>query len=112
MSPLIKLMISVNLIYLKFLLTIVYTREKLSTTLDSVYKSSDPYIKMRSFYVQNRRAKVYNNKYNEVLKIKKRIKHLKNYYSKNLKNIYFCYYCSNIFLFLSLQANANNIKKS
>ena len=50
----------------EFPINFVYKREKLSTTLDSVYKSSDPYIKMRSFYVQNRRAKVYNNKYNEV----------------------------------------------
>ena len=43
----------------------IYKREELSTMFDSVYKSSDPYIKMTSFYIQNRRAKVYNNKYNE-----------------------------------------------
>ena len=46
-------------------INIIDVREKLSATLDSVYNSSDPYIKMRSFYTQNRRATVYNNKYNE-----------------------------------------------
>jgi phospholipid-binding lipoprotein MlaA len=46
-------------------INIIDAREKLSTTLDSVYRSSDPYIKMRSFYLQNRRATVYSNKYNE-----------------------------------------------
>ena len=46
-------------------INIVAVREKLSGTLESVYNSSDPYIKMRSFYIQNRRATVYNNEYNE-----------------------------------------------
>ena len=46
-------------------INIIVVREKLSATLDSVYNSSDPYIKMRSFYIQNRRATVYNNEYNE-----------------------------------------------
>lgn len=50
---------------LEFPINFIYKREKLSATLDSVYNSSDPYIKMRSFYIQNRRASVYNNKYNE-----------------------------------------------
>ena len=50
---------------LEFPINFVYKREKLSATLDAVYNSSDPYIKMRSFYIQNRRATVYNNKYNE-----------------------------------------------
>ena len=44
---------------------IIDVREKLSATLNSIYNSSDPYIKMRSFYIQNRRATVYNNQYNE-----------------------------------------------
>ena len=46
-------------------INIVTVREKLSGTLESVYNSSDPYIKMRSFYIQNRRAAVYNNEYNK-----------------------------------------------
>ena len=46
-------------------INIVTVREKLSGTLESVYNSSDPYIKMRSFYIQNRRANVYNNDYNK-----------------------------------------------
>ena len=46
-------------------INIIALREKLSGTLESVYNSSDPYIKMRSFYIQNRRANVYNNKYNK-----------------------------------------------
>lgn len=49
----------------EFPINFVYKREKLSGTLDTVYNSSDPYIKMRSFYTQNRRGTVYNNKYNE-----------------------------------------------
>ena len=44
---------------------IIDKRSKLSDTLDSIKKSSDPYIKMRSYYVQNRRAIVYDKKYNE-----------------------------------------------
>ena len=46
-------------------INIVAVREKISGTLESVYNSSDPYIKMRSFYIQNRRATVYNNEYNK-----------------------------------------------
>ena len=46
-------------------INIVAVRDKLSSTLESVYNSSDPYIKMRSFYIQNRRATVYNNEYNK-----------------------------------------------
>ena len=56
---------------LEFPINFVYKREELSNTLDSVYSSSDPYIKMRSFYIQNRRATVYNNKYNEAKDKKK-----------------------------------------
>ena len=47
-------------------INIVVKREKLSPTLSSIYSSSDPYIKMRSFYIQNRRGTVNNNQYNEV----------------------------------------------
>ena len=50
---------------------IIDKRNKLSDTLESINKSSDPYIKMRSYYVQNRRAIVYDKKYNEVKNKKK-----------------------------------------
>ena len=48
------------------------------------------------------------------LKTKKRMKHLKNYYSKNkIKKTFFLIFITQIFIsFLSLQANANNINKS
>ena len=39
------------------------TRSKLSKTIDNIYESPDPYIKLRSFYIQNRRNNVYGKKY-------------------------------------------------
>ena len=50
---------------------IIDSREKLSDTIDSIYKSSDPYIKMRSFYLQNRRSIVNSNKKNRKLELEK-----------------------------------------
>ena len=50
---------------------IIDSREKLSDTIDSIYKSSDPYIKMRSFYLQNRRSTVNSNKKNRKLELEK-----------------------------------------
>ena len=50
---------------------IIHSREKLSDTIDSIYKSSDPYIKMRSFYLQNRRSTVNSNKKNRKLELEK-----------------------------------------
>ncbi|MBC8304502.1 MAG: VacJ family lipoprotein, partial [Pelagibacterales bacterium] len=50
---------------------IVHSREKLSDTIDSIYKSSDPYIKMRSFYLQNRRSIVNSGTINKKLELKK-----------------------------------------
>jgi phospholipid-binding lipoprotein MlaA len=50
---------------------IVHSREKLSDTIDSIYKSSDPYIKMRSFYLQNRRSIVNSSTNNKKLELKK-----------------------------------------
>ena len=50
---------------------IIHSREKLSDTIDSIYKSSDPYIKMRSFYLQNRRSIVNSNKKNRKLELEK-----------------------------------------
>jgi len=50
---------------------IIHSREKLSDTIDSIYKSSDPYIKMRSFYLQNRRSIVNSSTINKKLELKK-----------------------------------------
>ncbi len=38
---------------------------KFSQAINRVYNSPDPYIKMRSYYIQNRRNKVYSEKYHE-----------------------------------------------
>lgn len=40
-------------------------REKFSKAIDGIYKSPDPYVKMRSYYMQNRRNSVYNERYND-----------------------------------------------
>ena len=40
-------------------------RSKMSKTIDNIYLSADPYIKVRSFYLQNRRSEIYNEKYIE-----------------------------------------------
>ena len=50
---------------------IIHSRERLSDAIDSIYKSSDPYIKMRSFYLQNRRSTVNSNKKNRKLELQK-----------------------------------------
>jgi phospholipid-binding lipoprotein MlaA len=44
-------------------LNVIDTRSKLSKTIDNIYESPDPYIKLRSFYIQNRRNNVYGKKY-------------------------------------------------
>lgn len=44
-------------------LNAIDTRSKLSKTIDNIYESPDPYIKLRSFYIQNRRNNVYGKKY-------------------------------------------------
>ena len=40
-------------------------RSKMSKTIDNIYLSTDPYIKVRSFYLQNRRSEIYSKKYIE-----------------------------------------------
>ena len=35
----------------------------MSKTLDNIYLSADPYVKVRSFYLQNRRNEIYSEKY-------------------------------------------------
>ena len=40
-------------------------RSKMSKTVDNIYLSTDPYIKVRTFYLQNRRNEFYSKKYIE-----------------------------------------------
>ena len=42
---------------------IIDNRGKMSKTIDNIYLSADPYIKIRSFYLQNRRNEIYRKKY-------------------------------------------------
>ena len=46
-------------------INIIDKRGKMSKTIDNIYLSADPYIKIRSFYLQNRRNEIYNDKYIE-----------------------------------------------
>ncbi len=46
-------------------INIIDKRSKMSKTIDNSYLSTDPYIKIRSFYLQNRRNEIYGEKYNE-----------------------------------------------
>ena len=45
---------------------VIDTRTKLSNTLDKLYNSPDPYTKMKSYYIQSRRKKVYNETYHNI----------------------------------------------
>ena len=36
---------------------------KISKTIDNIFESPDPYVKLRSYYIQNRRNKVYGKNY-------------------------------------------------
>ena len=46
-------------------INIIDKRGKMSKTVDNIYLSADPYIKIRSFYLQNRRNEIYSEKYIE-----------------------------------------------
>ena len=52
-----------NLTLLETPLETIDTRSKISKTIDNVYESPDPYVKLRSYYIQNRRNKVYGKNY-------------------------------------------------
>ncbi len=45
---------------------LVDKRSKISKSIENIYKSPDPYTKMKSYYIQNRRKNVYGDKYLEV----------------------------------------------
>ena len=44
-------------------INIIDKRGKMSKAIDNIYLSADPYIKIRSFYLQNRRNEIYGKKY-------------------------------------------------
>ena len=46
-------------------ISMIDMRSKMSKTIDNIYLSTDPYIKVRSFYLQNRRNEIYGKKYIE-----------------------------------------------
>ena len=52
-----------NLKLIEIPIDTIDTRAKLSKTIDNIYESADPYIKLRSFYIQNRRNVVYDKNY-------------------------------------------------
>ena len=45
---------------------IIDKRGKLSNSIDTIYDSADPYTKLKSYYIQNRRKQVYSEKYHEI----------------------------------------------
>ena len=45
---------------------LVDKRSKLAKNIENIYKSPDPYTKMKSYYIQNRRKNVYGDEYLEV----------------------------------------------
>jgi phospholipid-binding lipoprotein MlaA len=45
--------------------SIIDKRGKLSDSIDTIYNSADPYTKMKSYYIQNRRKQVYGQKYHD-----------------------------------------------
>ena len=47
-------------------LNIIDKRGKVSDIIDTIYNSADPYTKIKSYYIQNRRKQVYNEKYHEI----------------------------------------------
>jgi len=55
-----------NLKLIEIPIDTIDTRAKLSKTIDNIYESADPYIKLRSFYIQNRRNVVYDEKYSDL----------------------------------------------
>ena len=47
-------------------LNIIDKRGKISDTINTIYNSADPYTKIKSYYIQNRRKQVYSEKYHDI----------------------------------------------
>ena len=56
---------SIDLSLAEVPINIIDKRSKMSKTFDNIYLSTDPYVKVRSFYLQNRRNEIYSEKYIE-----------------------------------------------
>ncbi len=50
----------------EFPINLVDKRGKLAKNIENIYESPDPYTKMKSYYIQNRRKNVYGEKYLEI----------------------------------------------
>ena len=50
----------------EFPINLVDKRGKLAKNIENIYESPDPYTKMKSYYIQNRRKNVYGDKYLEI----------------------------------------------
>jgi phospholipid-binding lipoprotein MlaA len=55
-----------NLSLVEIPVNLVDKRSKLAKNIDSIYESPDPYTKIKSYYMQNRRKNVYGDEYVEV----------------------------------------------
>ena len=55
-----------NFSFVEVPVNLVDKRSKLAKNLDNIYVSPDPYTKMKSYYIQNRRKNVYGDKYIEI----------------------------------------------
>ena len=55
-----------NLSLVEIPVNLVDKRSTLSKNIDNIYESPDPYTKMKSYYMQNRRKNVYGNQYLEL----------------------------------------------
>ena len=55
-----------NLSLVEIPVNLVDKRSKLAKNIDSIYESPDPYTKIKSYYMQNRRKNVYGDEYLEV----------------------------------------------
>ncbi len=55
-----------NLSLLEVPVNLVDKRSKLAKNIENIYESPDPYTKMKSYYIQNRRKNVYGDKYFEI----------------------------------------------
>lgn len=55
-----------NLSLVEIPVNLVDKRSKLAKNIDNIYESPDPYTKMKSYYMQNRRKNVYGDEYLEV----------------------------------------------
>ena len=53
---------SIDLSLAEVPINIIDKRSKMSKTFDNIYLSTDPYVKVRSFYLQNRRNEIYSEK--------------------------------------------------